>query len=302
MNARRLLPFLLALVATPVVLEGQEGDYTRIDTTFAFTRAGRVELGLVSGEIEVIGWSREEIRIVATLERGRLDRSYSPTRVALTARSIRGRVGRGRYQITVPFGTTVSASGVSADILVRETKGALNAQSVSGTISVRESANRATLNSVSGSIRVTDHTGRVSAESVSGTITLDGVSGDVELESVSGAIRVRGGRIPFFHAETISGDISFDGSLDPNGLYEVSSHSGDLRLALPASGGARVELQTHSGTIRSDFPITLQPGESISRRPKSMKFTVGTGGARLTAQTFSGSIIIQRAVARPNED
>lgn len=302
MHKHLLIPLLSALVATPVALASQESEYTRIDTTLSFDRSGRVELGLVSGEIEVIGWNRNEIRIVATLERGRIDRSFSATRVALSARSVRGRVGRGRYQISVPVGTYVSASGVSADLLISETKGAIKAQTVSGDIVIRESADRATINSVSGDVRLTDHTGRVSAESVSGDLVLDGITGDVEAESVSGSVRIRRGAIPFLHVETVTGGIAFDGALDPKGLYELSSHSGDIRFALPATAGAQLEMQTYSGTLSSDFPVMLAPGEFNARRHKQMRYTIGSGGARITTQTFSGDINIQRALARGTEE
>ncbi|HVT39267.1 MAG TPA: hypothetical protein VHE78_09500, partial [Gemmatimonadaceae bacterium] len=53
-------------------------------------------------------------------------------------------------------------------------------------------------------------------------------------------------------------------------------------------------LQTFSGSITSSFPMTLQPGERSRRSGRKMQFTIGNGSARISAQTFSGDITIER--------
>ncbi len=88
---------------------------------------------------------------------------------------------------------------------------------------------------------------------------------------------------------------------DPKGRYEFNSHSGDIRIAVPG-GGATLDVQTFSGDVDSDFPMTLQPGSRSGGRGKGMQFTIGGGGARITAQTFSGDITIQRASGASREE
>jgi hypothetical protein len=50
-------------------------------------------------------------------------------------------------------------------------------------------------------------------------------------------------------------------------------------------------VETFSGDLSTDFQVTIppQPGR---RREGHMDFTIGDGRAKVTAQTFSGSIII----------
>jgi DUF4097 and DUF4098 domain-containing protein YvlB len=91
----------------------------------------------------------------------------------------------------------------------------------------------------------------------------------------------------------ISGNINFSGDLEPNGRYELTSHSGNVRLAIAASAGFQVEATSFSGTITSDIPITMRGGQN-GRRNRSLRGTVGGGGAILDLTTFSGSIVITR--------
>ena len=56
--------------------QDQEGG-SRIDTTLAFSPNGTIDLSTISGDIIVTGWSRNEARIKAYSERGRLRFSAS---------------------------------------------------------------------------------------------------------------------------------------------------------------------------------------------------------------------------------
>ena len=94
-------------------------------------------------------------------------------------------------------------------------------------------------------------------------------------------------------AGTVSGEITYSGTVEASGSYEFTSHSGDVRVDIPANSGANLQLQTYSGSIRSQFRMTMEPG-STSRRGKKYEFTVGAGGARISVETFSGDITIGR--------
>ena len=92
---------------------------------------------------------------------------------------------------------------------------------------------------------------------------------------------------------SISGNITFTGDLEPNGRYELTSHSGNIRLAVAAGTGFQVEATSFSGTITSDIPITMQGGQN-GRRNRALRGTVGDGGAVLDLTTFSGTILITK--------
>jgi DUF4097 and DUF4098 domain-containing protein YvlB len=94
--------------------------------------------------------------------------------------------------------------------------------------------------------------------------------------------------------ETVSGDIVYTGSIEPSGRYGFESHSGTLRLNIPKGAGAQFSVETFSGDLSTDFQLTIPPSQRGGRREGHMDFTIGDGRAKVTAQTFSGSIIINR--------
>lgn len=300
----------LALLASPAGAQGnrdrdRDRDWDRdrqsVDTSFTFDRMGSVNLGLVSGEIRVTAGTTNEIRIVATVERGRLETSFSRTRVSIETRSVGGRLGRARYELTVPVGTRVSANAVSGDIEIRGTRAAVEANSVSGDMIIRDVEERLDIASVSGSVDLSGARGRILVESVSGDLRLSDLGGNLEIETVSGEIELRNSRLDGIRASSVSGDLTYDGPFSPTGTYRFNAHSGSVEFALPANAGARLELETFSGRIASDFPLTLEPGQSAGRR-RRMQFTIGAGGSVISAETFSGNITIRRLAARGNQE
>ena len=56
-----------------------------------------------------------------------------------------------------------------------------------------------------------------------------------------------------------------------------------------------------SGSIDSDFPITLKPGEHGIGSSKRFTFEIGKGDARVSAESFSGDITIRSAGRRPSD-
>ena len=298
-NTLQSLRALLFVGALPLTLAAQDG--ARVDTTLALDRGGLVQLGVVSGEIRVSGSDRRDVRISASMDRGRFELSASAQRIALNTRSVNNRQSAAYVEVQVPVGTRVTATTVSGLVEVRATMGEVVARSVSGRVDVRGARERLDVETVSGSIDVRDATGRVDAEGVSADMEFEDISGDVSAETVSGNIRIRRSKLSGLRAEAVSGTIAYEGSLEGNGSYRMNTHSGSITMALPASVGASLELETFSGRISSDFPLTMQPGQAAGRG-RRMEFTLGNGGARVTAGAFSGNITIRRAGATPDRE
>jgi DUF4097 and DUF4098 domain-containing protein YvlB len=88
----------------------------------------------------------------------------------------------------------------------------------------------------------------------------------------------------------VSGDIIYTGTIEPAGRYNFEAHSGTIRLNIPRATGAQFSVETFSGDLSTDFPVTVPPRSG--RHEGRVEFTIGDGRARVTAQTFSGRIII----------
>jgi len=109
----------------------------------------------------------------------------------------------------------------------------------------------------------------VHANSVSGDLKLDRLRAtSVSAHSVSGDVEV--------HVEELSGrgDLSF------------KTVSGDVTIELPRGLDADVSLSTVSGSLESDFQMTLNG--RVSRRRIEAK--VGQGGRELDVSTVSGDV------------
>lgn len=291
--------------AATLPAQEREGETyrSRLDTTVNFSRDGTVELTLVSGDIVVTGSDRRDVSINAYSEYGLLEFDATQSRVTLNVRrrddrSRRDGFGDTNYEVRVPAGTRVVVHSVSGDLSVSGTRSMVEAGSVSGEVDVSDAAGRVSVSSVSGDVRVDHVKGDVRGNTVSGELDVEEVSGDLELETVSGEISVRNAKAGFVRASSTSGEILYRGSIDAAGRYDFSSHSGDVRLEIPENTNAVVSVQTFSGSLESEFPARLERGVRTAGRPRRLEFTIGNAqgkSARISAETFSGSVILSSA-------
>lgn len=273
----------------------------RIDTTFTFSRSGIVDLTSMAGDIIVTGWSRGEARVRATAERGRLRWSFSSSRLTIETESYRGgRNGDTRYEVSVPEGVRVILHSTSGDLTARGTRGSVDASTNGGDIEVVD-ATDVELVTLSGDITASRLRGVVEATTVSGSAELQDLeSRSVRVESTSGDVVLAGVRSKDVTGSTVSGEVSYRGTIESGGQYEFNSHSGNVTLDIPANVSARFSVETFSGELDAGgFPVTLQPDRNRQgRSSRRLEFTLGSGDARVIAETFSGNVELRRDTRR----
>jgi DUF4097 and DUF4098 domain-containing protein YvlB len=101
-----------------------------------------------------------------------------------------------------------------------------------------------------------------------------------------------GSDVQEFEAGTVSGNINMSAArFGKHGRVNVDTMSGDVRTELPADISARIEAQSFSGRIRSDFGKVEKPeygpGSNLDAR-------VGDGDAQVSVKSFSGNVDILR--------
>ena len=282
-----------ALAATPRALAAQS-----LDTTVAVRSGARFELHDVSGSIRIQAWDRPQIRIVAQADGARVDVDASPSYVVVRT-TPRGDEGDVDYRVSVPAGTPLEAHGISTDVTVSGVCGEANLTSISGDVTLRCGAGDVQVRSISGDVTVSDvrgQGGHLDIGSTSGNVDVGDVRGDVGAQSVSGDItlaRVDGRDV---RAETVNGDIGFSGPIHDGGRYTFRSHSGDVTVRPEGALNALVSVSTFSGDVESDWPMTINPGGGPVG-PREWEFTIGSGGARLRLESFSGTIYLRRGGA-----
>lgn len=258
-----------------------------LDTTVTFDARGTVMVTCPQGAVIVTGGDRNEIKVRARTEGGAIRFTSNGTRATLEPASGRG-CNDGRFEITVPAGARVSARSWSGSVSVKGVHGDLETRTQSADVDIRD-AGRIDVESLSGDVTIQGVNGESMIHTVSGDITLGTARGDVEIETVSGDIDLQDVVAKQIRTHTTSGDVEFSGQILPDGRYEYNTHSGEIRLALPADVGAQLSIATFNGGIESDFPITLRAGDHENKR---LNFTLGQGTARISAETFSGDITL----------
>ncbi len=277
--------------------DDQKDVESRVDTTVTLSRSGTVDLQSFSGDITVIGWDRDEVKIHATSE-GQLRFDSSPSRVSLVespedrSYSDDGEDHHG-FEISMPKSGRLLVRSLSGDLKLHDVAD-VEAHSVSGSLDVANVASHAVLESISGDATVIHVNAGVRVNTVSGGIRARQITGEVVAQSVSGDIVLDDITSAFVRSETVSGEVHFAGPVDPKGRYEFHSHSGDVNLNI-ANGGsdATLEVETYSGDLDTSCAMTMQPGGNGSRTGKRGTFTIGHGGgAHFILKTFSGDVRI----------
>ena len=292
MTLDRVVPVALALLLFPMGVGAQE----TVERSRAAAADGVVEIENIAGSIRVEGWNRNEVSMTARLGRGvegvSFDGNSSRTRIRVVYPE-RGNSSGSELLVRVPAGSRIKVEGVSAPITVQNVTGPVEAQSVSGDVDVSGSTRTVRAGSVSGDVTVTAGTNDVRAQSVSGSVRLSGATGFIEAETTSGNVAVEGNEASSLSLQSVSGSVSYRGSLHANASVDIESFSGTVDFAIPAGTAGNFEASTFSGSIDNDFNDARPRTER--RGPGSeLEFSTGDRGAQIELGSFSGTIRIRR--------
>ena len=248
---------LLALIVVSAVWAGRPINEIR-----SASPDGVVEIESLAGSITIIGWDRNEVEVTGDLGDPKQELE------------IEGEGDRITIEIVLPRGRYQNIEGAELEIKVPR-------------------ASRVEVESVSANIEASEVSGRLDLQTVSGNVTVKGGEPEeLELASVSGDIRVEsGGMLKEGSFETVSGNIVSSTDFDSRGSFSFESVSGDVELRVPAGANAIFEVSTFSGSIRNE--LGPEPERSSSILPsQELEFTLGSGGARISLQAFSGNVKI----------
>jgi len=312
---RLAVPLALAFVLTLGVglALGREKYEEKFDKTVPLAKGSKVYLINVSGNIEIKSWNEDQVKIEAF----KVSEASNPDKAKENAKEVtievteesgvlrietkyperRGFWGNNSgnvsvsYKLWIPEKAAAEVKSVSGDVTLDFIHGgAAKVNSVSGDVNVLGAAG-VEIKLVSGDISLENVMGDAYLHSVSGWIKATKVKGSVEIESVSGDIELHEvAEARTVTGKTVSGNITYAGTIIAGGNYEFTTHSGDIVLKIPASSAFDLEASTFSGTIDSDFEI--QVVGKIS--PKEIRGTVSGGGARIRAKSFSGNIELKK--------
>lgn len=131
---------------------------------------------------------------------------------------------------------------------------------------------------------------RLHAMTTNGNVLCRDLNSVVEAATTNGNVEVSTSE--WTSAKTTNGGVRVSmGNAKWNGELELKTTNGSVDVTLPASAEFKVNAATTNGTIRTDFPITVQ-GVFSSR---DLSGTVGGGGRELRVLTTNGTIKLMKS-------
>ena len=288
----------------------------RFSAKYRVGRDGRVSIANISGDITVTlggGAGGDEVSVEA-VKRTHGDRGQLAN-VRIDADNAAGRVDIKTtyprmsnvnvsvdFTVTVPAAASVDLHSISGTVKVTGVRGSVRAETVSGGVVATDTPRLELAKTISGNVTLTDvrTEGDVSAGTISGTMTAKGLKAHgLDFSSISGDLVIADAMCDRLGVKSMSGAVEFSGGINKTGRYSLTSHSGSIRLTLANPSGFELDADTFSGTIRSDFAVTLGGTSARNDRRRigpgrSTHAVFGDGGATLTIRTFSGDIVIAK--------
>ena len=274
----------LALIAALVVVFGaapigtacaqdRRRGAAQTDQTVDVSRGTRLALESLSGTVMVRAWDKDVVRVQARHSTAtHVSVRNVKSTLSVQSESERGPAGNVDYDISVPRWMPVSIEVTYDDITIRGGRGSVKAESVEGKVIVDGAKGRLEASSVNDLIRIENAVAEISVETTNGGITL----GRVESSMVE--------------ATTVNGNIAYDGSIADDGHYSLSTHNGDILVALPERSNVTFDVRTYNGSFSSELPVK---GNAPPRRGGHALYTLGTGSARMELESFGGSIKVR---------
>jgi hypothetical protein len=235
------------------------------------------------GNVDIQGWDRPEVQIVALCQdgphgaRAELEVRRMPQGLAIEVKEPRAhgfaffrfRHGaRCHLTLMVPRQLSLAAKTVDGHLFLRNLDGYADLHSVDGAIHLEDVAGEVHARTVDGALEARRLKARLQGSTVDGRILLEQVEGGIALKTVDGAIT----------------------ALDLDGWGEgirLASVDGNITVRLGAAKG-RLEARAKDGAIRTGHPTLLVH----EVRHNLVRGTIAGGAQEIRLSTVDGSIRI----------
>ncbi len=304
-----LFALLVMFGVNPAVAAEKVNFEEKFEKTLDLVKDGKVIIGNISGNIDVKTWNKAQVQIDAlkvskatTLAKAK--ENIAKVKIVITEENSTLRIktewpkGSNKnlsvsiyYTLMIPSEATLNANTVSGDVTCEDIGGDLKAKTVSGDVIVTGAKNGANCSTTSGDVEIDNVIGDVKLHTVSGDVLADEIKGSVDADTVSGSVVLTNiTDADEIEASTISGKVKYEGDLSSSGYYHLQTHSGRVEFIVPSNAAFDLDARTFSGSINSDFDITVRG--KIDK--KSLKGSVNGGGAEVELKAFSGNIYLKK--------
>ena len=193
--------------------------------TYPLNQQGRVHLENVNGNVRIVTWDREEIKVDA-IKRAKTQEHLDEVKIDVDAKTDRIRI-----------------KTKHPDSKTRRNKN--NSTSVDYTLTVPRQSHLDKISTVNGGVEIEKVGGDVEASSVNGNVTATGLSGETQLSTVNGSVK-----------GTFAG---------LKKRVSLNSVNGSVTIALPPDANADISADTVHGGISSEFSLKAKKNFPIGQ-------------------------------------
>jgi DUF4097 and DUF4098 domain-containing protein YvlB len=305
---------------TAIAKIGRQGSLTLVNL------AGNVTITASGGtdvRIDAVKrvWDRTEADAKARLSDVEID--VAERQGAVDVRTVVQRLQRSDaevdFTIAVPAEASVSVRTGSGDVTITGIRGELRAEAVGGSIKATSVGQVRLLRTLAGGVSLENADGGdMTISTLGGAVTIRQLKArSADIRTVTGDLTIADSDAERVIAQSLSGRVELAGRLARTGRYSLQSQSGDVQLIPAGSDDFELEAATVNGTVRSDYPITVDDRRELTRpdgrgrgrgvgrgvagagrggrgNARLLRGLSGNGGPLVTLRSFSGDIRITR--------
>lgn len=183
------------------------------------------------------------------------------------------------YTITVPEETEVQVHAESGSVIVGRVLGDLR------------------FDTVTADVQLQDVAGRLVVRTVGGSVVCLRCGGRIEVNSISGSAKFLESQFESMFVQTSAGDIHFEGSFLPQGVYTFKNYRGLIDVRFSGSDSFDLSANSMHGTVENQANLKPHTHGRSKTSPTSAQSLTGTfneGHARVVLSSFSGTIRIRK--------
>jgi len=243
----------LAVLPASAFAQGREQKPPDTDKTVPVTRGLRLSVVNDAGEVVIKSWNQDSVRVQARhSSRVGVDIQTSNNIVNIRKRAS-GPSQTIDYEISAPAWMPIRVTGQFAYIGIEGVQSEVYAETVNGDVVVKGGSGFVTAKSIQGEIIVEDAKGKISAIAVNEGVRITGATGEIVVDSTNGDITMTKVDAKSVDVGSVNGNIRFEGTMANAGQYRFATHNGNITMVLPDSTNATFTVRTYNGEFSSNL-------------------------------------------------
>lgn len=283
MHVPRILIVAVILLSLPAAVQAERAE-------LAVGRGASLLLELDSGTLIVQTWDKDIVEMQAWGDdKLRTDLRKRGSRVVGGVSGEYGHQVEADIEVRIPRWMPVEVEGRELECEIEAGDASVEVRVLGGDLLVQGGRERLKVRSVHGSVTLRGTRGEIDVHATNEDIRMHDVEGEIIAESVNGDIRIEGALATGVELITTSGDILYDGSIQPQGEYLFDTHHGDVRVGIAPETSALIEIETYEGDVEARG-AELDRALVEVKRGREYRVELGQGEARVRIRNFSGGI------------